>query len=159
MSNKRILTKKDILDVPLRIKEVYIPEWDGIVYIQEMTALQIEQNGRFILKNNGQPDYGKAIQLPTITCVRQVVDQDGNRLFSERDIKELQQKQGGAISRISDAVRELSGQSSKTDNSAVARWLENNYPDIWKEFQEETGAVAEAEANFTTTPSDDSLSD
>jgi len=156
---KKFLTKDDIFNVPLRIEELYIPEWDGVVFIKEMTALQIEQDGQFMIKNNGKPDYSKAIQIPTRSCARQVVDKDGNRLFSERDINELRQKHGSAITRISKAVRELSGQGTKAGDSEIAQWLEKNYPETLAEYREETGAIAEAEENFTPTPSDDSPSD
>lgn len=148
---KKVLTKEDIFSVPLQIQEVDVPEWGGIVYVKEMTALQIEQNAQAVIKNNGDTDYNKAVKLPVIHCIRQVVDADGNRLFSEADTKKLSGKQGGAIRRVAKAVQELSGQGGK-DNDAIVKWLKEERPDILKEYEEETGAVVEAEENFTETP-------
>lgn len=148
----KFLTKEEIFDVPLKIIEVEVPEWDGSVHVKEMTALQIEQNSGSMIKSNGKPDYSKAVKIPTLQCARQVVTPDGKRMFSESDIKKLQQKQGSAIARISKVVREISGQGENKSDGAVAGWLEDEYPDIWKEYQEKTGAVEEAEENFTETP-------
>ncbi len=146
---KIFLTREQILNVPLRIEEIEVPEWGGSVFIREMTALEVEQNGKYIIKANGKPDYSKAMQIPTRQCVKQIVDADGKRLFADSDIKRLQQSQSAAISRIATAVRELSGQGDGRGDGVVAKWLEENYPKTWKEYQDETGAVAKAKENFT----------
>lgn len=113
------LSRDDILAVPLRTLEVEVPEWGGTVLIREMTAAEVQENGRYLLKPNGKPDFSKAVQVPTRMCARQIVDENGERLFGDADISLLMERHGAAISNIAKAVRELSGME---EGRITGRW-------------------------------------
>lgn len=156
---KVYLTKEDFLGSDLREKEVHIEALDRWVWVREMSAAQVQADGQFVIKNNGKPDYSKAVQIPTRIACRQIIDEpDGKRMFTDKDIATLQQKSGAAITQIANAVREFSGQKKDDGDDAVSEWLGENCPEIPAEYQEES-PVDDAEANFTETTSDDSPSD
>lgn len=153
------LTKDQIFAVPLRTEEVEVPEWGGSVLIREMTAAELQENGRFILKPDGKADMNRAVQVPTRLCARQVVDDHGQRLFSDQDIRQLMELHGAAINRIAKAVRLLSGLEDAEDYSGLVEWMGEQYPAILEEYQEGRGKpIQRAEENFTVTPNGDSPS-
>lgn len=156
MSN--FLTRQAILAVPLRTQEVFIPEWGGSVLVKEMTAKQVADNGRFVLTRDGKADMSKAVQVPVQMCLQQVVDEQGERLFSDADIKHIEALHAGAVSRIAEAVRRLSGVQDTEDNSDLGRWLEETRPDVLAEYRESQGAIKVAEENFILTLSENSRS-
>jgi hypothetical protein len=153
------LSREAIFAVPLRTEEVYVPEWAGSVLIREMTAREVAENGRYVLRNDGKADMGKAVQVPVQMCLRQVVDADGKRLFSDDDAKRLEQMHASAVTRIATAVRKLSGMAEESDNSDLAAWLGEHHPRILEAYQESKNPVTEAEENFTTTRNGASHSD
>jgi len=150
-NNKTFLTKEAIFDIPLGEEELYIPQWDGKVLIREMTAAQIEQNARNVIKKNGKPDYSKAVAIPTSICARQVINPEtGKRLFTDKDIARLSQKHGSAISQIAAAVNKLSGRGkADKDYESLTEWLEDNHPNVLAEYEADNDPVEQAEENFT----------
>lgn len=152
------LSRDDILAVPLRTLEVEVPEWGGTVLIREMTAAEVQENGRYLLKPNGKPDFSKAVQVPTRMCARQIVDENGERLFGDADISLLMERHGAAISNIAKAVRELSGMEEGTDYGALVEWLGEEYPQVLEEYKRSQNPIQAAEENFTAAPNGNSPS-
>lgn len=155
--NRKVLTRDAIFAVPLRVKEVYIPEWDGVVFIKELTAFQAQEVARLSLTRDGKPDIQKGLQVPARLCAQQVVDENGQRLFSDKDIDRLLEMHGVVIGRIAKEVQELSG-LKKTGAGDFYKWCEETHPDIIKQYQDEHNPVMVAEENFTTTPNGSSPS-
>jgi hypothetical protein len=135
-----LLTRDQILTVPLRTKEIYIPEWNGSILIREMTAKEMMDAGLFVLKHNGQTDYAKAAQAPAYLFLKHVVDRNGNRLFPDEDLEKVNNLHGAVVQRIAKEVQELSSGVSTSANDDSRNAIEN------------------AEENFTITRSDDSFS-
>ena len=109
-----LLTREQILQAEdLRSEKVEIPEWDGSVIVRGLTG---SERGRFqnsIMSQNGNVnsknvmvDMKDAEMRLVAYCV---VDENGKRLFTEKDIAELGKKSGAAINRISDIAMRLSG--------------------------------------------------
>lgn len=145
------LTRQAILETPLRTQEVFIPEWGGSVLVKEMTAKQVADNGRFVLTRDGKADMSKAVQVPVQMCLQQVVDEAGNRLFSDGDIKQIEALHAGAVNRIAEAVRKLSGMNDQEDTKDLADWLKDTRPLVLEEYQNSRSPIKEAEENFTIT--------
>ena len=104
---EKLLTREQILQAEdLQSERIEIPEWNGFVIVRGMTGAQ---RGRFqnsILSQTGKVkskgltvDMKDAEMRIMAICV---VDENGKRLFTEKDIAELGKKSGSAINRISD---------------------------------------------------------
>lgn len=107
--------------------EVECPEWDGVVRIRSLSGAQ-----RITLKK--AVDAGND-NVDEMLCVMAIVDEDGNRIFEQKQIAELSKKNTQAISRVAIRVLEISG------------------------LRNPAKAVADAEKNSGTTKSDDSSFD
>lgn len=155
----KILTRDQILAVPLRTEEINIKEWGGVIIIQELTAGQIARNNKRILSKNGQPDYGEAAQLAIEIATSQVIDEEGKRLFTKADINRLAKLHGSAIQNIAERIRTLSGLGNISESELLLRWLEENHPGVLEEFQDAHNPIKAAEENFTVTGNGDLRSD
>lgn len=153
---KKFLGRDEILAIPLRVEELYVKEWDTWVRIRELSAKEIAGQGQFAVGRDGKVDMSKAVQIPVKMCLEQVVNEDGSKLFSPKDILRLEQKHGAAVQRIANAVRNLSGLGEDESSDALAKWLEVNHPDILEEYRESQNPVTAAEENFTGMGDEDS---
>ncbi len=109
-----LLTREQILqaeDLPSEVVE--IPEWNGSVIVRGLTG-----SGRGIFQNSIMSQNGNVNSKNVMVDMKEaemrlvaycVVDENGKRLFSEKDIAELGKKSGSAINRISDVAMRLSG--------------------------------------------------
>ena len=109
-----LLTREQILQAEdLRSETVEIPEWSGSVIGRGLTGSDrgkfknsiMSQNGN-VKSKNVMVDMKDAEMRLVAYCV---VDGNGKRLFTEKDIAELGKKSGSAINRISDVAMRLSG--------------------------------------------------
>ena len=107
-----LLTREEIQEVEdLQQEEVPVPEWGGSVIVQGLSAKErdIFEQSIVLLDESGK-DYRTDMQnLRAKLVARTVVDEDGNRLFSEDDIAWLGEKNGAAIDRIFAVAQRLSG--------------------------------------------------
>lgn len=97
LSRDEILSAKDA-----RLKEIEIPQWGGSVMIKTMTA---GEKGKFEQKMlNKNLDYSKVLSeyAAIIVC-----DEEGNSLFTPKDIEALANKSSAAMQKIFDAGQEL----------------------------------------------------
>lgn len=103
-----LLTKDQILGADDRgTKEVDVPEWGGSVLISAMSAAERDAFEASMLDKNQQAK--KLQNFRARFVARCIVDGDGNRLFSDKDIVELGKKSAAPISRLFDECRELNG--------------------------------------------------
>lgn len=155
-----LLNRDQILRQQLRTKKIFVEEWDGYVYIKEMSAQDMQANANFALTKRGETDMAKAVRIPARIACRQVVDEAGGRVFTDHDIQQLERLNHSAISYISEQVNALSGIEADGDGdeelAKLTEWLELNYGSILAEYKEEQSPVTAAEENFDETPNDDS---
>lgn len=91
-----MLTRDQILAIDdLPREEVAIAEWKGSVFVRALTGAERDQLERMISKDT--VSRAKIVAL----CV---VDADGKRLFSEKDVDALAGKHGGALEKIVNAA-------------------------------------------------------
>lgn len=112
-----LLSKADILgadDLPTR--DVEVPEWGGTVRVRGLTgqgrdAFEMKMASATKSGSSGDVDFRASL------VVRCVVDENGERLFTDKEVAQLGRKSGAALDRVFDAVRDLSGitQSAKED--------------------------------------------
>lgn len=105
----RRLSKQDILQASdLPTEEVYVPEWGGSVLVRGMTAAERD---RFEAEIVRQTREGVKVELHGIRaklCAMAIVDEQGNRLFSDEEIAILGNKSASALQRIFEVALRLS---------------------------------------------------
>ncbi len=108
----RYLSRDAILGVrDLRTEEVYVPEWEGTVLVQGMTGTQRDRFEAEVLRLSPE---GKRMGLNLDSMraklvARCIVDDEGQRLFSDADIEVLGGKSSQAIDRVYAVAARLSG--------------------------------------------------
>lgn len=129
-----LLSKEAILaaeDLPM--EEVFVPQWGGSVLVRGLTA---KQRGMFTRELVDQRKGGNVLRLEQIQirlCAMSIVQENGNRMFSDNDMAALAAKSAGALQIIFEVAQRLSGLSDEQ--------------------------VEELQGNSSETPSEDSLSD
>ena len=104
MSN--LLTKDQILSADdLQTKDIYVKHWDGYVRIRTMTAHERDQFEQQVFTNKGEKERMDDIRATLVSLA--VVDEDGKRLFTDKDIKALSRKSAAAMDQIFGEAQEL----------------------------------------------------
>lgn len=116
LSREQILAAQDI-----RSETVPVPEWGGAVMVRGLTgrardALEARfTDAKGTLDRKAQADFRAAFAAMTI------VDESGDRLFSDDDIKALGEKSSVALQRVFDVAVRLSA----TDPESVDGIIED----------------------------------
>lgn len=99
-----LLTKDEILAASDRpYEDVEVPEWGGTVRVRVWGGW--ERDRWDALKNGGSmPDDARAA-----IAAFSLVDDSGNRVFSDSDVKRLSEKSGAALDKVLAAVFRLNG--------------------------------------------------
>jgi len=107
---KAVLTREQILAaVDMKIEEVAVPEWGGVVYVKALSGRARDQfdASRYRLK-------GKEVEMihentrATLVALS-VCDPAGQLQFSEADVKALGEKNALALERVFEVAQRLSG--------------------------------------------------
>jgi len=99
----------------LKREKVLIPEWtEDEVYVQELTGRQVELLKKYVTIVNGIPVAKHEIALMIILSL---VDKDGNYLFTEDDIEQLENQPIALIIRLYSLATKLSGLSGTVDEA------------------------------------------
>jgi hypothetical protein len=106
------LTKDQILSAPdIRTEEVVVPEWDGAVLVRGLSGTQRDQFESKIIEQRGRRQVLHREHVRAWLVALSVVDENGARVFADSDVPALSQKSAGALERIFDVARRLSGMS------------------------------------------------
>ncbi len=103
------LTRKQILDAPITIKEVETPEWggDGITHVR---MIPIKAHFEFSQKNTDLKGKVKEVGGFIVKyLLLAICDNKGNRLFLDEDEDKLSEKSSLVLMRIYDVAKELNG--------------------------------------------------
>lgn len=111
------LGKDDILkadDLPAR--DVTVDEWGGVVRVRGLTGTERD---RFEFSLAAARNDPSKVQVRAEIVGRCLVDGDGKRLFTDREIAKLGEKSGAALDRVFDVVRDLSGMKDDSVEEAA----------------------------------------
>jgi len=105
MSN--LLTKDQILQVEdLQTKDVYVKPWNGYVRVRTMTAHERDKFEQQMFTNTGgRKEKMEDVRASLVSMA--VVDEDGKRIFTEKDVKKLSGKSAAALDKIFSEAQEL----------------------------------------------------
>ena len=105
-----LLTRAQILaaeDIESEIVEV--PEWGGSVRVRGLTGTQRDRFEQSIVIQQGKKSRMNMDNIRAKLCAMTMVDEDGGRLFSDRDTEELGAKSAAALDRVFAVAQRLSG--------------------------------------------------
>lgn len=106
----------------LKVEIVDVPEWGGKVRIRELRAWEREQFEKRIASTGGANagQIAKTLGNLRATLVAQcLVDNENQRLFSDVDVKALNEKSSSVIIRLFGICSRLSGISKEVVEAAV----------------------------------------
>jgi len=110
MGGKRFLTRDEILQVQdLPVEDVHVPEWGGWVRVRGLTAEERDRFEASILEGQGKHARVKMENIRAKLVAMTVVDEEGNRLFTDEDVAALAKKSAAAVQRVFDVAMRLSG--------------------------------------------------
>ena len=108
LSRDQILEAKD-----LETREGDVPEWGGTVLVRALSGTDRDAYEASLVQIRGKQQVPNLANIRAKLVARAVVDEDGNRLFSDADIKALGQKSAAALSRVFTVAAEMSGLDEK----------------------------------------------
>lgn len=89
----------------IKIEDVEVPEWGGVVGVKMMTAEE-RDNFESTLYNEGKQDLNN---IRAKLVVRTLVDDEGKRLYKDSEAVVLAQKSAKALDRIFKIAQKLNG--------------------------------------------------
>lgn len=92
------------------VTPIEVPEWGGTVYARRLSVGDVEASGAYEAGSN-------STVLMIITCL---ADEDGNRLFTEKDIASLTAAELPVIMRVFAEVAKINGLETDDLEEAIA---------------------------------------
>ncbi|MGB9780619.1 hypothetical protein [Caldanaerobacter sp.] len=104
------LNREQILQIQdLPTEDVEVPEWGGKVRVRGLTGAERDKFEASIVVRKGNRTEFNPENMRAKLVAMCVVDENGNRLFTDEDIKILGQKSATALDRIFQVAQKLSG--------------------------------------------------
>lgn len=108
LSKEQILNAKDY-----DIEKVDVPEWGGEVFLKPLSGTVRNQ---LVYQVQANKDLEK-VQLQVL--VNSICDEDGNLLFTEKDILALGKKSSTVIARLEAIASKISGLTPDAEDEAL----------------------------------------
>jgi hypothetical protein len=115
-----LLTRAQILAVEdLGSQVVPVPEWGGSVLVRGLTGRERDLFEASIVRMRGGGVSASLENVRARLVSMTVIDEDGCRLFDDRDVRALGEKSGAVLDRLFDVARRLSGMTEDDVNAIV----------------------------------------
>lgn len=109
-----LLTRDQILKAQdLPTEDVPVPEWGGTVRVRALTGAERDAFEQSIVEQRGRSARMNLQNLRAKLVALTVVDEEGNRIFSDSDAKLLGKKSALALNRVFEVAQKLSGLTSE----------------------------------------------
>lgn len=123
------LTRDEILKADdIQFFDVPVPEWGGTVRIRGLSGFERDDFEASVIDQRGRKTRIKLSNLRAKLVALSVVNGNGERLFSEKDVRVLGQKSAAALQRVFEAAQRLSGISDE-DVEELTQNLESGQGD------------------------------
>jgi hypothetical protein len=119
LGRDQILTAQDLPTV-----DVDVPEWGGTVRVRMMTGGERDAFEAGTITRHGKKIEQNLVNIRARLVALCVVDEKGQRLFSEADAAALGQKSAAALNRVFNAAQQL---NALTEEASAA--AEEQFPD------------------------------
>lgn len=104
-----MLSKEDILKADdLEREECEVPEWNGSVIVRALNGRERDDYEASCVQQRGNNMHRNLANVRAKLVVRSVIDEDGNRLFEDRDANALGLKSAAALDRVFTVAARLS---------------------------------------------------
>jgi hypothetical protein len=117
-----LIGRKQIDDATdLKTEDVDVPEWGGQVRLRELSSKERSLIEATTIGAKGQSIELRIEAFKTLrekTVVAALIDQDGKRLYQDKEAAQLGLKSGQVIERLFRKVQELSGMTEKAVKDA-----------------------------------------
>lgn len=111
----RLLKRDDILNInDLPFEDVEVPEWGGVVRIRALTAAERDKFEASIVVRKGNKTELNPENMRAKLVALAAIDEEGNRLFTEKDVEVLGRKSAAALDRLFQVAQKLSGLSPES---------------------------------------------
>ena len=125
MAERKFLGREEILRAPdIQTEELYVPEWEAWVRVRGMTARERDDFEASMIRGHGRKQRVELANTRARFVALVVVDEQGQRLFSEADTIALGAKSAAALNRICDVGQRLSGLTTE-DLEELTEGLKN----------------------------------
>jgi len=125
----RLLTRQEILSIrDIRTETVFVPEWGGAVKIKALTGKERDAWETALFQIDGKDVKMNKENLRAKLVALTVVDEAGQRLFTEADVEALGSKSASALDRVYQASQKLSG-LTPDDIKEMEKNLETDHSD------------------------------
>lgn len=117
---KRFLSREDVLAInDLQKEEVFVSEWDAWVWVRALTgterdAFEASLVSEKTIRRGRKSETTREANLNNLRarlCALTMCDEEGNRLFSDADVRELGKKSASALNKVFEVAQRLSGLS------------------------------------------------
>jgi len=110
MAKPKLLTREAILQAEdLPTEDVEVPEWGGVVRVRGLTGAERDAFEQSIVEQRGKNTRMNLRNIRARLVALTVVDEEGNRLFSDDDVEALGRKSAAALNRVFEVAQRLSG--------------------------------------------------
>lgn len=90
-------------------EDVDVPEWGGTVRLRALSGAERDAFETSLLDQRGKPAAARLQNFRARLLAASIVGEDGQRLFTDKDIVALGAKSGAVIDRLFERARRLSG--------------------------------------------------
>jgi hypothetical protein len=104
LGREQILT---VVDITRELVEV--PEWGGEVYVTAMSGMERDAWEASLFSNKDGESTQNLENMRARLCAITIVDESGNRLFTDKEAKELGKKSAKALDRVFKVAQRLNG--------------------------------------------------
>jgi len=108
LSREQILQAEDLV-----YEDVEVPEWGGTVRVRGLTGAERDQFEASIVSLNGRQSKVDTRNVRAKLAALTIIDEDGKRLFTDQDVRQLGLKSAAALDRVFDVAQRLSGLSDQ----------------------------------------------
>lgn len=109
-----LLSKTDILSADdLKTQDVPVPEWHGSVRIRSLTGRERDAFEAGLVKGEGKDRKVDMANMRARLVGLTVINEFGERLFTDNEVELLGTKSGAALDRVFSAAQRLNGLSSE----------------------------------------------
>ena len=121
-----LLTKQEILNIQdIEIEQVDVVEWGGHVFVKGMSGLERDTFEASIVQQRGKDAKVNMVNIRAKLAAQTICDEEGVRMFTEKDVHALGKKSANALQRVFDVAQKLSGITGD-DVDELAAELEKN---------------------------------
>jgi len=108
LTRDQILESKDFY-----LSEVECPEWGGTVRVRSLSAAEFNTMGFGTLDKGGNVDARLSRDMMTKIASWGIIDADGNRVFSNKDVKVLGGKNYAPVNRVAEKILDMTYQNDE----------------------------------------------